>query len=585
MKAPHPATGTVTGFDPAIDDASAGVEPALRLGAGETIAWDEQADVIVVGLGGAGVCAAIQASEDGGSVIALERFGGGGSTAVNGGIYYAGGGTAAQREAGVEDSPEEMFRYLREETQGVVSDELLRRFCDGSARDADWMARHGVRFSGKLYPGKTSYPHTSYYLYHSDSSLAAPYRHKARPAARGHRAFLPPTKSAEGYGAGLYFPLEASAEKLGVQIMRRAEVVRLIVDGAGTVTGVEAEYLPPDGPHTETYARLVRRSEFWTRLLPPAYPGAKLTRARGARLMRKADLIERKARRRIRIGARRGVVLSTGGFIYNRDMIARYAPKYLSGMPQGTAGDTGAGMRLGQSVGGAVDLLEHCSAWRFLNPPAAWALGMLVDARGSRFVNETHYGAAIGSEMVERRGGVGWLILDETLVKEARAQVRHSETLPFQRYPALLAMRLGRRKARTLDALARKVGFDPAIFAETVKRYNAAAQGGAADPFGKEGDELHVLASGPFYAVDQSITAKYAPLPCMTLGGLKVSEDSGQVLNEEGRPISGLYAAGRTAVGICSNLYVSGLAVADCVFSGRRAGRHAMRGLSDSLSG
>lgn len=579
------AETSASAFDPAMGDASAGIEPALHLGADETIAWDAQADVIVVGLGGAGVCAAIQASEEGGSVIALERFGGGGSTAVNGGIYYAGGGTAAQREAGVEDSAEEMFRYLREETKGVVSDELLRRFCEGSVEDADWMARHGVRFSGKLYPGKTSYPHTSYYLYHSDSSLAAPYRHLARPAARGHRAFLPPTKSAEGYGAGLYFPLEASAEKMGVTIMRRAEVVRLIVDTKGAVTGVEAQYLPPEGPLTESYAKLVRRSEFWTRLLPPAYPGASLTRARGARLMRKADAIERKARKRIRIGARRGVVLSTGGFIYNRGMIDRYAPQYRQGMPQGTAGDTGAGMRLGQSVGGAVDLLEHCSAWRFLNPPAAWARGMLVDARGARFVNETHYGAAIGSEMVERHGGVGWLILDEALVKEARAQVRHPETLPFQRYPALLAMRLGRRKARTLDALARKMGFIPATFAKTVATYNDAARGEAPDPFGKEGDELHALTAGPFYAVDQSITAKYAPLPCMTLGGLKVCEDSGQVLGQTGKPIGGLYAAGRTAVGICSNLYVSGLAVADCVFSGRRAGRHAMRKLSDNETG
>ena len=61
----------------------------------------------------------------------------------------------------------------------------------------------------------------------------------------------------------------------------------------------------------------------------------------------------------------------------------------------------------------------------------------------------------------------------------------------------------------------------------------------------------------------------------MTLGGLKVDEESGLVLRDDGTTIAGLYAAGRTAIGICSNLYVSGLAVADCVFSGRRAGRHA----------
>lgn len=565
-------------FAPAAGDAVSGVEAPRLLKRDETIVWDVEADVVVAGLGGAGVCATLQALEEGADVVALERFGGGGSTAVNGGIFYAGGGTAAQSEAGVEDSVEDMFLYLREETQGVVSDDLLRRFCEGSADDAAWMTKHGVRFSGKLYAGKTSYPHTSYYLYHSDSSLAAPYRHIARPAARGHRAFLPPTKSAEGYGAGLYIPLAASAERLGARVMRRTEAVRLIVDADGAVVGVEAQHLPPEGKAAQDHARLVRRSEYWTRLLPPAYPGATITRAIGARLMKAADAIERKARRRIAVRARRGVVLSTGGFIYNRDMIAHHAPAYSDGMPQGTAGDTGAGLRLGQSVGGAAGRLSHCSAWRFLNPPAAWARGMLVDATGARFVNETHYGAAIGSEMVERHGGVGWLILDAELVKQARRQIGHPETLPFQRYPAMLAMRLGRKKAPTMEALARKLGFDPATFAATVDSYNRAARGESADPFGKEGEELHAFGTGPFYAVDQSITARYEPLPVMTLGGLKVDEGSGQVLREDGSPIGGLYAAGRTAIGICSNLYVSGLAVADCVFSGRRAGRHAAGG-------
>ncbi|WP_375197413.1 FAD-binding protein [Sphingobium sp.] len=565
-------------FVPAAGDAISGIEAPRLLKRDETIVWDVETDVVVAGLGGAGVCATLQALEEGADVVALERFGGGGSTAVNGGIFYAGGGTTAQREAGVEDSVEDMFLYLREETQGVVSDDLLRRFCEGSADDAAWMTKHGVRFSGKLYAGKTSYPHTSYYLYHSDSSLAAPYRHIARPAARGHRAFLPPTKSAEGYGAGLYFPLAASAERLGAKVMRRTEAVRLIVDADGVVVGVEAQHLPPDGKAAQDYARLVRRSEYWTRLLPPAYPGATITRAIGARLMKAADAIERKARRRITVRARRGVVLSTGGFIYNREMIAEHAPAYIDGMPQGTAGDTGAGLRLGQSVGGAAGRLNHCSAWRFLNPPAAWARGMLVDATGARFVNETLYGAAIGSEMVERHGGVGWLILDAELVKQARKQISHPEILPFQRYPAMLAMRLGRKKAPTMEALARKLGFDPATFAATVENYNRAARAESADPLGKEGEELHAFGAGPFYAVDQSITARYEPLPVMTLGGLKVDESSGQVLREDGSPIGGLYAAGRTAIGICSNLYVSGLAVADCVFSGRRAGRHAAEG-------
>lgn len=553
-----------------IEDAQTVDDPA-------NIKWDDKADVIVVGYGGAGVSCALQAVEDGASVIALDRFEGGGSTAVNGGIFYAGGGTAAQKEAGVEDSAENMYNYLRHETQGVVKDETLRRFCEGSAGDYEWMARHGVRFSGGLYSGKTSYPHTSYYLYHSDSSLAAPYRDLARPAARGHRAFLPENSSAEGYGIGLYAPLRDSAEAAGVRVRRRADVRRLVLDREGRVIGVAALWFPQDAPEATEYARLVAQSVKWTRMLPPAYPGATMTRGLGERLMRKARLLEAKAQRWIFIRARKGVVLSTGGFIYNRDMIRHYAPNFIDGMPQGTAGDSGAGIRLGETAGGATSLMHHLSAWRFLNPPLAWARGILVSARGERMVNETYYGAAIGEAIVAKNGGKAWLVIDMSLYKDAWKQVWHKEVLPFQRYPAMLAMMFGRCKAKSLDALARKMGFDPVAFGETVASYNRAAKGEVIDPFGKSGDELHALERGPFYAIDMSISAKLEPLPVMTLGGLKVEEESGLVIRADGTPIAGLYAAGRTAVGICSHIYVSGLAVADCVFSGRRAGRHAAR--------
>ena len=64
------------------------------------------------------------------------------------------------------------------------------------------------------------------------------------------------------------------------------------------------------------------------------------------------------------------------------------------------------------------------------------------------------------------------------------------------------------------------------------------------------------------------------PLPSMSVGGLRINEQTGEVLSEDGHEIKGLYAAGRTAIGLCSHLYVSGLSAADCIFSGRRAGSH-----------
>jgi len=81
------------------------------------------------------------------------------------------------------------------------------------------------------------------------------------------------------------------------------------------------------------------------------------------------------------------------------------------------------------------------------------------------------------------------------------------------------------------------------------------------------------LSEGPYYAVDASVDARLFPLSCMTVGGLVVDEGSGAVKSLSGDLVPGLYAAGRNAVGMCSNLYVSGLSYADCIYSGRRAAR------------
>jgi 3-oxo-5alpha-steroid 4-dehydrogenase len=83
------------------------------------------------------------------------------------------------------------------------------------------------------------------------------------------------------------------------------------------------------------------------------------------------------------------------------------------------------------------------------------------------------------------------------------------------------------------------------------------------------------MASGPFYALDISIGSSTFPLAVLTLGGLVLDETNGQVLDAAGQRIGGLFAAGRAAVGLPSSRYVSGLSLADCVFSGRRAGRAA----------
>jgi 3-oxo-5alpha-steroid 4-dehydrogenase len=510
--------------------------------------WDDRADVVVVGFGGAGACAAIEAAEAGADVVVLDRFTGGGATAVSGGVVYAGGGTEIQREAGVVDSPEEMFAYLSQEVGDVVSAATLRRFCDESAGMIDWLARRGVPFHPSLCPYKTSYPTDEYYLYYSGSENAWPFRDSAVPAARGHRVHGPGTS-----GRTLFAALGAAARRAGARVLPQTRADKLLVDGSGRVVGVEC--LTLSGKPARRHARLYRYA---------TKPGLYVP-ALARRLWRRIRAIEAKHGRPYRVAAARGVVLAAGGFIVNRAMVREHAPLFRGGLPLGTLGDDGTGIRLGVEVGAVTDRLENVSAWRFLNPPSALLRGILVNQAGERFIDESSYGAAIGHRMITEHGGKAWLLVDEPVLREARRQLK-TETLWFQRLQARFLLRS--RVSGTVEQVARRAGIDPRGLRATVEGY------GGPDAFGKHPDLVRSLAHGPFSLIDCSSRPRIAyPCPMLTLGGLLVDESTGQVVSAGGGVVAGLYAAGRNAVGICSNSYVSGLSLADCVFSGRRAGR------------
>jgi len=555
------------------------VEAAECVTGADAVHWDETADFVVVGYGGAGTAAALQAAENGLDVIAVDAFGGGGATALNGGIFYAGGGTAVQHQAGVEDSVEEMVKYLRVETEGVVGDRTLRRFCEGSAETVDWLMRHGVKFDGsKVFTRKIFYPPAGYFLYHSDSSLAAVYQRIARPAARGHKYWHPPTNQATGFGIHMTRPLQASAERLGVRVLCRAEARQLVLSQDGAVLGLSVIQIPPHLPQAAQYREAQEKARALQLKLPSSMPGFGRLDRKAQRWWQLAEALQQQYGLRHRIRARHGVCLSAGGYIWNRPMVAAYAPKYVANMAMGSpGGDNGSGIRLGQTAGGAGVLMERMSSWRFINPPAAWPKGILVNARGARYVNEELYGAAIGRAMNEDNDGVGYIILDQALYRASWRETLIDNLFPFMRVPLALALLFQTRKARSLEALAKKLGFDAELFRDTVCDYNRGADGQQDDRFGKGASERHALREGPFYAVN--VSAKSALFPCtaMSVGGLKVDEDSGEVRRADGSVIQGLYAAGRTAVGLCSNLYVSGLSAADCIFSGRRAAEHASR--------
>ena len=113
--------------------------------------WDDQADLVIAGLGGAGIAAANEALDQGLSVIGIDKTTGGGSTAKSGGVYYAGGGTPIQKEAGIDDSPENMFNYLIQETGDIIKESTLKKFCETSAENTQWLMDNGVKFNSSYY--------------------------------------------------------------------------------------------------------------------------------------------------------------------------------------------------------------------------------------------------------------------------------------------------------------------------------------------------------------------------------------------------------------------------------------------------
>jgi 3-oxo-5alpha-steroid 4-dehydrogenase len=116
----------------------------------------------------------------------------------------------------------------------------------------------------------------------------------------------------------------------------------------------------------------------------------------------------------------------------------------------------------------------------------------------------------------------------------------------------------------------------------TIAEYDQIARGQKEDTWGKRLKLLSSLGQGPYYAVNISSNNRFSPVGAFSLGGLMVDEATGAVLGPGDKPIPGLYAVGRDAIGIPSNRYVSGTSLADCVFSGRRAGAAVASGQRSS---
>ena len=329
----------------------------------EIARFDEEADVVVVGLGCAGAAAAIEAAHAGARTVVLERAsGGGGTSALSGGVLYLGGGTKLQRACGFEDSPEAMFAYLMASVGDAPDEAKTRLYCEGSVAHYDWIVAQGVPFKETFYHGVSGEPPTDDGLVWSGSERCRPFCDVAKPAPRGHVPQHP-----HQTGHVLMKHLIESTRASGARIEGDTRVTALVVDADGAVAGVVAQ-------------RFGEERSF---------------RARG------------------------GVILGTGGFIHADDMLRRHVPLALRCKVRvGAEGDDGSGIRLGMAAGAATLHMDKASISLPVTQPWGLKRGVLVNAHGQRFVNEDSYYGRLGEAALFHQGGRAWLIVDDEVFEQ-----------------------------------------------------------------------------------------------------------------------------------------------------------------------
>ena len=535
---------------------------ALTINSADDCNWDDSCDLLVLGGGVAGASAALKGAEIGGmDIILADRFSGGGTTALSGGVVYAGGGTSAQQECGVEDTVDDLLGYLKYEVGDLIPEVELRRFAESSPHMIDWLEKNGAIFGGPLAKQKTSYPGPEKFLYYSGNEGTVEGAKHAKPAPRGHRA-KPRIKRGRygGSGYNLMAALLATISSIpSIRFFRRSSIRRLVVTTNGEVVGAELWQIPP-GLWSLVHATLNFMSKnVKLSLLGFAQP-----------LWDAIARLERKRAQPRLVRAHGGVVLALGGFIQNPQMVRDTAPIYSNCGRAGSIADDGSAVRLGASVNARFSQMDQVSCWRFINPPASWTKGIVIDPGGNRLTNEEQYGARMGGAMFDKAEGRGWLIVDDDIQTQAKQDLESGELWPFQKLPGIVAMKLAKSN-ESVAGLERDIGVPAGALATTIKTYNCDSVEGRPDSLGKSASLVKPLVKAPFYAMDISYDQRHLPMAGITLGGLDVDPETGAVFRNDGSVISGLFAAGRSAVGICSRNYISGLSLADGVWSGWRA--------------
>ncbi|WP_193048628.1 FAD-binding protein [Mycolicibacterium baixiangningiae] len=473
--------------------------------------WSDEVDVVVIGFGIAGGCAAVSAAAAGARVLVLEKAAAaGGTTSMAGGHFYLGGGTAVQQATGFEDSAEEMYKYLVAMSREPEHDKI-RAYCEGSVEHFEWLENLGFQFERSYYPGKVVVPPGTEGLSYTGNEKVWPFCEQAKPAPRGHSVPVP----GELGGAAMVIDLLVKrAADLGVQVRYETGVTNLVV-GGDRVTGVRWKHFGDTGA--------------------------------------------------IKAGA---VIIAAGGFAMNPEMVAEHTPALgqkrktkhhgeVEPYILGNTNDDGLGIRMGISAGGVASNLDQLFITAAAYPPEILLTGVIVNRDGQRFVAEDSYHSRTSAFVLEQPDQTAYLVVDE-----AHMQMPEMPLIKFI------------DGWETVAEMEAALGIPEGKLAATLERYNEHAAHGEDPDFHKQPDYVATQDKGPWAAFDLSLgRAMYSGFTmgglAVSIDGEVLREDGSTIpgLYAAGACASNIAQDGKG--------YASGTQLGEGSFFGRRAGVHA----------
>ena len=557
--------------------------------------FDHTVDVLVIGSGGGGMTAALKADAAGLSTLIVEKSAKfGGSTALSGGGIWV-PGAPAQRRAGYTPDPEGVFDYLKTITGGLVSDARLRAYVDAAPEMMDFLEHCSDWFEFVWKPGYADYYPELPGGSERGSTINVPEIDLRKLGAEEQNLLAPLALAPKGIWFApkdlrLFYQVRQNWRGKAVLVkliwrMFRARVFgdRMAAIGQSLMARMRLALQEHDIP-------------LWL-----SAPMTELITDVGGRVV--GAVVERDGAA-IRIAARGGVVLATGGFDHDMQWRRRYLPLLERDWSFGNPAATGDGIRAGEKVGAATDLLDE--AWWF--PAMCWPDGRLqfmlnermmpaqfvVNGAGKRFINEAAPYMDFAHAMIEgQRSGVEhvpcWLVTD---IGSFHRYVVGGH-LPIPKVP-FAPVPTGRKipqawldsgivaAAASFEELAVKIGVPAAELCDTAQRFNDLARRGHDDDFNR-GDSAY----DNYYGDPTLPNPNLAPLgkpPYLafqiilgdlgTSGGL-LTDEHARVLREDGSVIAGLYATGNTSAAVMGRSYAgAGATIGPAMTFGYVAAQH-----------